>query len=104
MLKKQGKFVELAKDDALVDRVVRGLTRIRPAEDLTGASCLWLCSLILLVIRHPTAAKTAVEWLTEVDLPADDRNFYLKNLARYLQASKRFDLITHHGLNAALSS
>lgn len=98
MLKKQSKFAELAKDDALVARALRVLTRTRPAEDLTGATCLWFWALVLLVIQHPTAAKTAVEWMADADVPADDRDFYRRNLVRYLQASKRFDLTTHRGL------
>lgn len=93
MLKKQAKFAALAKDDALVDRALHVLTRMSPIDDLASCTCLWFWSLVLLVIQHSTTADLAVEWLLQVDLPAQDRDFYRSNLARYLQASNRFDVL-----------
>lgn len=93
MLKKQPKFVELSADAALVDRVTKTLLRINLVDDLTTRTSLWFWALILLAIQSADAGRVVVRWLLQADCANEDRDFFRENMARYLRASSRDDLL-----------
>ena len=93
MLKKQQKFLELSGDSALLDRVTKTLLRIHLADDLTSSTCLWFWSFILLAVQGKGSGQVVVEWLLQAECPPSERAFFLDNLARYLRASSREDLL-----------
>jgi hypothetical protein len=93
MLKKQQKFLELSGDSALLDRVTKTLLRIHLADDLTSSTCLWFWSFILLAVQGKGSGQVVVEWLLHADCPPSERAFFVDNLARYLRASSREDLL-----------
>lgn len=93
MLSKNAKFAELSADPALVERTTRVLLRTDLVKELPSATCLWFWAMVLLALQAPASGATVVEWLSQAAANTPDHRFFLENLARYLQAAGRDDLL-----------
>lgn len=93
MLSKKAKFAELGADLALVERTTRVLLRTDLVKDLPNASCLWFWAMVLLALQAPASGGTVVDWLPQAASHTPDHRFFLENLARYLRAAGRDDLL-----------
>lgn len=93
MLSKKIKFAELGSNTVLVERVTRVLLRINLPKDLPTATCLWFWAMVLLALQTPVSGARVVGWLTQAAAHTPDHRFYLENLARYLRATGREDML-----------
>lgn len=93
MLSKKAKFAELGADPALVERVTRVLLRTDLVKDLSSATCLWFWAMVFLALQAPESGGTVVDWLPQATAHTPDHRFHLENLARYLRAAGRDELL-----------
>ena len=93
MLKSQSKFLLLSQDSALLGRVSKVLHRVKLNIDLTLPTTLWFWSLMLLALQQESSAREATRWLLQAECCPSDRAFFVTNLARYLRAASRNELL-----------
>ncbi|WP_374406217.1 hypothetical protein [Hydrogenophaga sp.] len=94
MLNKKARFAELGADFALAERATKVLLQIRLAQDLTSATCLWFWAMVLLALQSPPLGARVVDWLLRAASETPDHRFLLENLARYVSAAGREDLLS----------
>lgn len=94
MLSKRAKFAELGEDNALINRVTKVLLLTDLANDLTLPTSLWFWAMVLLSLQTQASAVTVVDWLVNAARQNPDHETFQNNLARYLSASDREELLS----------
>ena len=93
MLKNHRKFIDLARDPALLQHVRHVPGRKHLREDLPGATCLWFWALVFVALQDDDAANELVARLVDEPLPGGLAPVRT-TLVRYLEASDRPVLAT----------